>query len=65
MIEKIRAGFDSDFAAAWTERIGEITYMFRGENVLSYASIIKVKTRTWTSNLKKLLEEIEQVSSQQ
>ena len=65
MIEKIRAGFDSDFAAAWTERIGEITYMFRGENVLSYASVIKVKTRTWTSNLKKLLEEIEQVGSQQ
>ena len=65
MIEKIRAGFDSDFAAAWTEQIGEITYMFRGENVLSYASVIKVKTRTWTSNLKKLLEEIEQVGSQQ
>ena len=65
MIEKIRAGFDSDFAAAWTEQIGEITYMFRGENVLSYASVIKVKTRTWTSNLKKLLEQIEQVGSQQ
>ena len=65
MIDKIRAGFDSDFAAAWTEKIGEITYMFRGENVLKYGSMIKTSTRSWTSNLKKLLEDIESVASAQ
>ncbi|MBR6768435.1 MAG: hypothetical protein IKM34_03000 [Clostridia bacterium] len=65
MIDKIRAGFDSDFAAAWTERIGEITYMFRGENVLSYSSMIKTKTRIWTTNLKRLLEELDAVGAQQ
>jgi len=65
MIDLIRAGFDSDFAAAWTERIGEITYMFRGENVLQYSSIAKAKSRIWTTNLKRLLEEIEAVAAQQ
>jgi len=65
MIDKIRAGFDSDFAAAWTERIGEITYMFRGENVLQYTSITKAKTRVWTTNLKRLLEEIEAVATKE
>ncbi len=65
MIDKIRAGFDSDFAAAWTEQIGEITYMFRGENVLQYAAMIKAKGRVWTSNLKKLLEELDAIGAQQ
>ena len=65
MIDKIRAGFDSDFAAAWTERIGEITYMFRGENVLQYSAMLKTKTRTWTANLKSLLEELEKVAANQ
>ena len=65
MIDLIRKGFDSDFAAAWTERIGEITYMFRGENVLQYAAISKARSRVWTTNLTKLLQELEAVASQQ
>ena len=65
MIDKIRAGFDSDFAAAWTEQIGEITYMFRGENVLQYSAMIKAKSRVWTGNLKKLLENLDAIAAQQ
>ena len=63
MIDKIRAGFDSDFAAAWSNKISGISHMFREENVLSYSSIIKVNSRTWTANLKKLLEDIESVAA--
>ena len=62
MIDKIRAGFDSDFAVAWSKELGSIAAMFRKENVLSYSSIIKVNSRSWPAHLTKLLEELEKVS---
>ena len=65
MIDKIRAGFDSDFAAAWTEKIGSITYVFRGDDVLKYSGLVKTKTRTWTTNLTNLLAELDAVAAKE
>ena len=64
MIDKIRAGFDSDFAAAWSYKISGISQMFRKENVMSYSSMIKVNSRTWPALLTRLLEDIEAVGAQ-
>ena len=65
MIDTIRAGFDSDFAAAWAKEISAISQMFRKENVLSYTSIIKAQSRTWPAGLTRLLAELEKVAAAQ
>jgi len=66
MIDKIRAGFDSDFAAAWSEKISNIVHIFRTKsNVDRFSSIIKANSRTWPSNLTSLLETLEEVAAQQ
>ena len=64
MIDKIRAGFDSDFAAAWSYKINGISQMFRKENVMSYSSMIKVNSRTWPTLLTRLLGDLEAVAAQ-
>ena len=66
MIDKIRAGFDSDFAAAWSEKISNIVHVFRYKiNVDSFSSIMRVNARQWPSQLKTLLEDLEKVAAQQ
>ena len=65
MIDLIRKGFDSDFAAAWSNKIGGISHMFRKENVLYYTSIIKTQSRAWPANLTKLIAELEAVAAAQ
>ena len=66
MIDKIRAGFDSDFAAAWSERISGIVHTFRSKDSCEkFASTVKVNSRTWTSGLSNLLAEIEAIASKE
>ena len=66
MIDKIRAGFDSDFAAAWSEKISNIVHVFRYKiNVDSFSSIMRVNARQWPAQLTKLLQELEAVAAEQ
>jgi len=66
MIDKIRAGFDSDFVAAWSEKISNIVHLFRTKNnVDKFASIIKAKSREWPAHLTSLLTELEEVAAKQ
>jgi len=66
MIDKIRAGFDSDFAAAWSEQINGIVHTFRSKDSCEkFASTAKVNSRTWTSGLSKLLAEIEAIATKE
>jgi len=66
MIDKIRAGFDSDFGAAWSEKVSNIVHVYRSESSVSkFASVIKISSRQWPSELKKLLTELEEVAAEQ
>ena len=66
MIDKIRAGFDSDFAAAWSEKISNIVHIFRYKiNVDSFSSIMRVNSRQWPAQLKTLLEDLEAIAAEQ
>ena len=65
MIDKIRAGFDSDFGAAWSNSISSIVHVYRSEsNVSRFASYVKVSSRSWPSQLKSLLEDLEAVAAE-
>ena len=66
MIDKIRAGFDSDFAAAWSNSISSIVHVYRTkENVDRFASYVKVSSRQWPAQLTKLLEDLEAIAAEQ
>jgi len=66
MIDKIRAGFDSDFGAAWSNSISNIVQVYRNKNnVARFASIIKVSSRQWPAQLNSLLTELEAVAAAQ
>jgi len=66
MIDKIRAGFDSDFAAAWSDKLGGIVHIFRDKTSCErFASTVKARSRVWTSNLAGLLQELDAVASKQ
>ena len=64
MIDKIRAGFDSDFAAAWSNSISGIVQLYRGKDTVArFASYVKVNSRSWPSQLNSLLTELEAVAA--
>ena len=64
MIDKIRAGFDSDFGAAWSERVSNIVHVYRSEdNVSRFASFVKVSSRSWPSQLNSLLADLEEIAA--
>ena len=61
MVEKIRAGFDSDFAAAWANSISNIVHIYRDpRNCSNWTSAVKVSSiRTWPKALTDLLTELD------
>ena len=66
MIDKIRAGFDSDFAAAWSEKVSNIVHVYRTkDNVDKFGSFVKVSSRQWPAQLSKLLADIEAIAAEQ
>ncbi|MBR6768434.1 MAG: hypothetical protein IKM34_02995 [Clostridia bacterium] len=66
MIDKIRAGFDSDFVAAWSDKLGGIVHLFRDKNSCErFASTVKANSRSWTASLTALLNELDAVASKQ
>ena len=66
MIDKIRAGFDSDFAAAWSQSVSNIVHVYRTkDNVDRFASYVKVSSRSWPAQLTKLLTDLEAVAAEQ
>ena len=66
MIDKIRAGFDSDFAAAWSQSVSNIVHVYRTkDNVERFASYVKVSSRSWPAQLTKLLQDLEAVAAEQ
>ena len=61
MIDKIRAGFDSDFAAAWSEKVSNIVHVYRTKsNVDKFSAYVKVSAKTWPAQLKTLLADLEE-----
>ena len=64
MIDKIRAGLNADFAAAWSNNLNGISLIFRKDNVKSYSTIIQNNSKTWPSMLTKLLNDIEAADAQ-
>ena len=66
MIDKIRAGFDSDFAAAWSNNVSNIVHVYRSEdNVERFASYVKISSRQWPSQLNTLLKDLEAIGAEQ
>ena len=66
MIDKIRAGFDSDFAAAWSNNVSNIVHVYRSkDNCERFASYVKVSSRQWPSQLSKLLSDLEAIAAEQ
>ena len=63
MINLIRKGFDSDFVAAWSNRIANIVHTFRTpSNCKSFKTYTRNMATRWPSNLNKLIEELEKAS---
>jgi len=66
MIDKIRAGFDSDFGAAWSEKVSNIVHVYRTKsNVDRFASFVKVSSRQWPAQLTSLLTDLEAIAAEQ
>lgn len=61
MIEKIRDGFDTDFAAAWSHSIGNIVHIYRTpSNLKQFSTFIKISSREWPGQLAELTAQLEQ-----
>ncbi len=63
MIEMIRAGFDSDFVAAWSASIDNIVQVYRTpNNVKKFSNYLRVQSKNWPSRLNTLLTQLEEAS---
>ncbi len=63
MIELIRNGFDSDFVAAWSNKINGIVQFYRTPtNVAQFAYITKKNSNTWPTSLSSLLTALEEAA---
>ena len=66
MIVKIREGFDSDFAAAWSNSLSNIVHIYRTpSNLKQFPTYIKISSRDWPNKLTELLTQIEQAVLEQ
>lgn len=60
MIDKIRDGFDSDFAGAWGNSINNIIHCYRDKNnVKKYAFFLNQQKRKWPTLLNELLAQLD------
>ena len=63
MIEMIRKGFDSDFVAAWSNKINGIVQFYRTPaNCKNFAYQVKRNSSTWPTSLNSLLAELEEAA---
>lgn len=65
MIDVIRAGFDTDFVAAWSASVDNVIHLYRTpNNVKSFSAYLRINSRQWPSMLEKLLTDLEQVANE-
>lgn len=58
----LRNNLDIDFAVAWSDKINNISHVYRTyDNVRLFSSFVKVSSRAWPNQLKVLIEGLEAV----
>ena len=63
MIQLIRKGFDSDFVAAWSNRLSNIVHTFRSpSNCKSFKTYTGNMSTRWPTALNKLIEDLEKAA---
>lgn len=58
----LRNNLDIDFAVAWSEKINNISHVYRTyDNVSLFSSFVKVSSRAWLTRLQTLIDDLENV----
>ena len=62
MIDLVRAGVYSDFAAIWSHRLGDLTWFIRQNcQARNLTSAMKTKARSWNTMMDRLLTSLDEV----